>query len=40
MFCEMFRHLPVCSVIHGKVLVIHGGLFHQEGVTLDDLEQV
>lgn len=40
MFCEMFRHLPVCSVIHGKVLVIHGGLFHREGVTLEDIEQV
>eukprot|EP00903_Cladosiphon_okamuranus_P008563 g8217.t1 len=40
MFCEMFRHLPVCSVIHNKVLVIHGGLFHREGVTLADIEQV
>ncbi|CAB1103637.1 unnamed protein product [Ectocarpus sp. CCAP 1310/34] len=40
MFCEMFRHLPVCSVIHDKVLVIHGGLFHREGVTLADIEQV
>ncbi len=40
MFCEMFRHLPVCSVIHDKVLVIHGGLFHREGITLDDIDQV
>lgn len=39
MFCEMFRHLPVCSVIHDKVLVIHGGLFHREGVALADLEE-
>lgn len=40
MFCEMFRHLPVCSVIHDKVLVIHGGLFHREGVMLQDIEEV
>lgn len=40
MFCEMFRHLPVCSVIHNKVLVIHGGLFHKEGVMLRDIEEV
>lgn len=40
MFCEMFRHLPVCSVIHDKVLVIHGGLFHREGVKLADIDEV
>jgi serine/threonine-protein phosphatase with EF-hand domain len=40
MFCEMFRHLPVCSVIHNKVLVIHGGLFYREGVSLDDLGEI
>mmetsp|Transcript_11157 Transcript_11157/g.15887 ORF Transcript_11157/g.15887 Transcript_11157/m.15887 type:complete len:700 (+) Transcript_11157:133-2232(+) len=40
MFCEMFRHLPVCSVIHNKILVIHGGLFYRENVSLKDLEEV
>jgi hypothetical protein len=22
MFCEMFRHLPICSVIHNKVRLV------------------
>ncbi|CAM9525544.1 unnamed protein product [Chrysoparadoxa australica] len=40
MFCEMFRHLPICSVLAKRVIVIHGGLFHREGVTLAELDEV
>lgn len=32
-----FRALPLASVIDSKVLVLHGGLFSKDGVTLKDI---
>ncbi len=40
MFGEMFCHVPVCSIVAGKIFVVHGGLFHRPGVTLDDIAEI
>ncbi len=39
MFVEVFRHLPLATLINSQVAVIHGGLFHSAGVRLEDLQQ-
>ena len=39
-FREVFNWLPLAYVLGGKVLVLHGGLFSRDGVTLDDLRAV
>ncbi len=40
MFGEMFCHIPICSIIANKIFVVHGGLFHRQGVTLDEIAEV
>jgi serine/threonine-protein phosphatase 5 len=40
MFSEVFCALPLSVVVNRKVIVIHGGLFQKEGVTLDDLAKI
>jgi len=40
LFCEAFCWLPLCHVINSKVFVVHGGLFSQDGVTLDSIRRV
>ncbi|KAM3578115.1 hypothetical protein VYU27_000211 [Nannochloropsis oceanica] len=37
MFVEVFRHLPLATIIDSQVIVLHGGLFSQSGVSLEDL---
>lgn len=39
-FREVFNWLPLAFVLKKQVLVLHGGLFSQDGVTLDDLRKV
>jgi len=39
-FAELFKFLPLGHILNQEVLVIHGGLFSEEGVTLDDLKQI
>ncbi|KAF8063021.1 PAPP5 [Scenedesmus sp. PABB004] len=39
-FREVFNWLPLAVCINAKVLVLHGGLFSRDGVTLDDLRKV
>ena len=39
-FREVFNWLPLAYVLASKVLVLHGGLFSRDGVTLDDLRAV
>ena len=39
-FSEFFKFLPLGHIINKEVLVIHGGLFSQDGVTLDDLRKI
>ena len=39
-FRELFCYLPLAYCLNGRVLVLHGGLFAQDGVTLDDIRKV
>ncbi|RHY37023.1 hypothetical protein DYB34_005397 [Aphanomyces astaci] len=40
LFSEVFNWLPLAACIESKVLVVHGGLFHQDNVTLADIEKI
>nr|PVC51693.1 serine/threonine protein phosphatase [Theileria orientalis] len=40
LFCESFRCLPLGYLLNGKVLIVHGGLFGAENVTIDDLRRI
>jgi serine/threonine-protein phosphatase 5 len=40
LFTEVFCKLPLAGVINGKVLVVHGGLFGTDGVTLDNIRKI
>jgi serine/threonine-protein phosphatase 5 len=39
-FREVFNWLPLAFVLNRQVLVLHGGLFSKDGVSLDDLRKV
>ncbi|KAK2167212.1 hypothetical protein LSH36_31g05027 [Paralvinella palmiformis] len=40
LFTEVFNYLPLAHLINDKVLIMHGGLFSEDGVTLDDIRKV
>lgn len=40
MFSLVFCYLPIAFCVNKKVLVMHGGLFSKDGVTLDDIRKV
>ncbi|CAF1120711.1 unnamed protein product [Adineta ricciae] len=40
LFTEVFNYLPLCHCINSKVLVMHGGLFSKDDVTLKDIRAV
>jgi serine/threonine-protein phosphatase 5 len=40
LFTEVFNNLPLCGVIASKVIVVHGGLFQKDGVTLQDITNI
>ncbi|GBE62017.1 serine threonine phosphatase [Babesia ovata] len=40
LFCECFCYLPLGYVINRRVMIVHGGLFGEDGVTLDQLKNV
>ena len=40
LFRDAFCALPLGHVVGGKALVVHGGLFSRDGVTLDDLRRI
>lgn len=35
LFCDMFCYLPIAHCINRKILIVHGGLFAKDGVTLE-----
>lgn len=39
-FTDVLNWLPLGHIIHKKVMVMHGGLFSEDGVTLDDIRKV
>uniref|UniRef100_A0A3B3TGB7 Serine/threonine-protein phosphatase n=1 Tax=Paramormyrops kingsleyae TaxID=1676925 RepID=A0A3B3TGB7_9TELE len=40
LFSEVFQWLPLAQCINSRVLVMHGGLFSEDGVTLDDIRKI
>jgi len=40
MFMEVFRFLPIATVFNDVVLTIHGGLFADENILLEDLMSI
>lgn len=40
LFSESFSLLPLACLVHGEYLVLHGGLFSRDDVTLDDLRNI
>ena len=40
LFTEIFNYLPLCHCINRKVLVMHGGLFSKDDVSLDDIKAI
>lgn len=40
LFLEVFEHMPLASVVGGKVFVAHGGLPTEPGVTLADIRGI
>lgn len=40
MFTLVYNWLPLCHLINKKVLVMHGGLFSKDKVSLDDLRAI
>ncbi|XP_064599585.1 serine/threonine-protein phosphatase 5-like [Liolophura sinensis] len=40
LFTEVFNWLPLAHCINKKVLVMHGGLFSEDTVTLDDIRKI
>lgn len=40
MFVEIFRHIPLFTLVNEEVFVVHGGLFHDVNVKLADLADI
>jgi diadenosine tetraphosphatase ApaH/serine/threonine PP2A family protein phosphatase len=40
LFNEVFQHLPLCAIVNSLALVLHGGLFSQNGIKISDLEKL
>jgi hypothetical protein len=36
MFVEIFTHVPLFSIVNDTVLILHGGLFHSQDITIAD----
>ena len=39
-FNEFYKFLPLGHILNKEILVLHGGLFSKDGVTLDELKQI
>jgi len=40
LFTETFNWLPLSACLNKKVIIVHGGLFSKDGVTLDDIRKI
>ena len=38
--CSVFPALPLFTIVNKKVFIVHGGLFHTEKVSLNDLNKI
>jgi len=39
-FTEFFKSLPLGHILNKEVLVVHGGLFSKDGVTIDEIKKI
>ena len=39
-FTEFFKSLPLGHILNKQVLVVHGGLFSKDGVTIEDIKKI
>ena len=39
-FSELFKSLPLGHILNKQVLVVHGGLFSRDGVTIDEIKKI
>lgn len=39
LFTEVYNWLPLCHCINNRVIVMHGGLFSKDDITLDDIRK-
>lgn len=39
-FVETFKHLPLAVTLNSDVFICHGGLFSEDGVTIEDIKKV
>ena len=39
-FSELFRSLPLGHILNKQILVVHGGLFSKDGVTIDEIKKI
>ncbi|CAG7879580.1 unnamed protein product [Brassica rapa] len=40
LFSDKFCCLPLAHVLNRKIIVLHGGLFSRDGVTLSDIKSI
>lgn len=40
MFTQVYNWLPLCHCLNKRVLVMHGGLFSNDNVKLDDIRKI
>lgn len=40
LFTEVYNWLPLCHLLNNRVLVMHGGLFSEPDITLDDIRKI
>lgn len=40
LFSESFSALPLATLIGGRFLVLHGGLFSDDNINLDDIRKL
>jgi len=40
LFTEVYNWLPLCHCLNSKILVMHGGIFSRDNVTLDELRTI
>ncbi|KAK0088617.1 hypothetical protein PV325_011310 [Microctonus aethiopoides] len=40
LFTEVYNWLPLAHCLNGRVLVMHGGLFSRDGVTLNEIREI
>ena len=39
-FLEFFKSLPLGHILNKQILVVHGGLFSKDGVTIDEIKKI